>query len=130
MADDNPYAERSNALLPTTMEIDREAADALTQKSLPDLQAIYDRLRDETDRGEKLIADGGAACACDVAHSTLFTIIGFAINKLDGEGRYRDWMEDDSLDMLADYRSLVAACGGDAGSPATSGITDAMIRGL
>lgn len=130
MANDNPYAERSATVLPITLEMDRGAADALARRSLSDLQAIYAQLQKEADQSEELISDGGVACACDVAHSNLLIVIGFSINKLDGEGRYQDWMEDDSLGLLADYRQLVAACGEDAQSPAFSGITDEMIEKL
>lgn len=130
MAGDNPYAARSSALLPTTIEMDGRTADALTRKSLPDLQSIYEQLLEEAERGEKLIADGGSACACDVAYSQLLIVISFSINKLDGGGRYEDWMEDESIERLTSYRELVGACGDDAGSSAASGITDEMILAL
>lgn len=130
MADNNPHAKRSQMLLPITLAIDRRAADALMRKSLSDLEAIYAKLREEADKSEELVTAGGGACACDVAHSSLLTVIGFAINKLNGEGRYQDWMADESLGLLADYRELVTACGEDANSPAFSGITDDMIEKL
>lgn len=130
MAADNPHAKRSKALLPSTLEIDRSVADALARKSLPGLQTNYARLQEATEEGEKLVANGGMACACDVAHSNLLIVVGFAINKLDKEGRYQDWMEDDSLGNLANYRELVAACGEDASSRAFSSITDEMIKHL
>lgn len=130
MAYDNPYERRSKTLLPITLDIDRRVADALMRKSLSDLQAIYAKLKEEAEKSEELVTGGGGACACDVAHWNLLTLIGFSINKLDGEGRYQDWMEDESLGLLADYREIVAACGEDAKSPAFSGITDEMIKKL
>ncbi len=130
MANENPYMERSKALLPVTLETDRKAADALARKSLSGLQAIYAHLQGAADKAEELVTNGGGACACDVAHSNLLIIIGFAINKLDGEGRYQVWMEDESLEILEDYRGLVSACSKDARSPAFSSITDKMIKEL
>jgi len=130
MASDNPYAQRSKTRLPVTLETDRRLMDALTRKSLPDLNTVYAQLHEDVDRIRKRLTDDGTACACDVAHSTLLIIIGFSINKLDGEGRWQDWMEDESLELLENYRRLVAACGEDAGSPAFSGITDEMIKKL
>lgn len=125
-----PHAGRSTAVLPTTLDIDRSAARALEARSLSDLQAIYTRLQKETDKGEALIAGGGTACPCDAATATLLIVIGFAINKLDGEGRYQDWMEDESLSLLADYRAFISTCGEDAQSTALSDITDLMIKKL
>jgi 1,6-anhydro-N-acetylmuramate kinase len=130
MADDGSYVERSKERLPTTMEIDGRAADALARKSLSELQAVYARLQEQNDRNERFVVDGGTASACDVANTQLLILIGFSVNKLDGEGRHREWMEDENVALLASYRELVAACGNDAGSPAASGITDAMIEAL
>ncbi|MUO43006.1 hypothetical protein [Agrobacterium vitis] len=130
MADENPYTKRSATLLPVTLKLDGNVTDALARKSLSTLQDIYRQLQEETEKGEELVNNNGTASACDVAHSNLLIVVGFAINKLDGEGRYQDWMENESLEKLAEYRELVAACSNDARLPAFSKITDNMIKQL
>ncbi|TDK36731.1 hypothetical protein E2F50_07350 [Rhizobium deserti] len=130
MSEDSPYMKRSREFLPFALEIDRATAEAFANKSVSDLQAIYERLETEADRSQQFLGNGGAATACDVAQSTLLIVVGFSINKMDGQGRYEDWMEDESLRLLSDYRQLVAACGEDAKTPALSRITEEMIKNL
>jgi hypothetical protein len=110
-------AERSRAKLPQTLAFETRSAEAFQSKSLASLQKLYDELNEATADADDLQKTGGFACACDVAHSNLLTIVGFAINKLDGEGRYQDWMKDEMLHMLDQYRSYLQNCASDGTLP-------------
>lgn len=127
---ENPLKARSLALLPITRQIDGEAVAALQQRSLPALRALYTRLQAHSGEVETLLAAEGQASACDLALSNLELIVAFAVNKLDGEGRYEDWMEGESIRLLADYRELVPTCAADAGSVISSGLQAGMIEAL
>lgn len=127
---DNPYEERSLRQLPIVLAFDSRLASALRARSLPELRGLREDVGRETENSEALVSEGGTAVACDVALFNLDLIAAFSINKLDGEGRYEDWMEGESIRLLADYRELVDACGKDAGEAATSSISTDMIEGL
>lgn len=108
-------ATRSREMLPRLVDLDRRVADALAAKSLPDLAKVYEALTARAAEGEAHLEAGNEACGCDVALSNLVIVVGFAINKLDGEGRYQDWMREESLGLLQDYHSLAEACAEDSG---------------
>jgi hypothetical protein len=107
--------QRSREMLPPLVSLDRRLADALAARSLPDLTQAYAYLTERVAESEAALDAGMDACGCDVALGNLVIVVGFAINKLDGEGRYEDWMRDQSVELLENYRSLAAACAEDSG---------------
>lgn len=111
------FADRSRQLLDALVEIDGSAARALASRSVPELRELYSTLSAKTEETEHHMAGGQDACGCDVAATNLVIIVGFAINKLDGGGRYQDWMLEESLDLLESYTALLADCAVDAGRP-------------
>lgn len=108
-------AARSREMLSPLVDLDRRVAAALGARSLPDLLKVYEALTKRAGESEAHLEGGGEACGCDVALSNLVIVVGFAINKLDGEGRYQDWMREESLGLLQDYHSLAEACAEDSG---------------
>jgi len=108
-------AERSRAMIGRLAEIDGQVADALSARSLSGLQAIYSRLHEAAEAADTHMAAGHDACACDVALTNLLIVVGFAINRLDGEGRWQDWMRDEGLDLLQNFFDLARDCAADAG---------------
>jgi hypothetical protein len=108
-------ATRSREMLPRLVDLDRRVADALGTRSLPDLNKAYEALAARASESEAHLEAGNEACGCDVALSNLVIVVGFAINKLDGAGRYQDWMRGESLGLLQDYHSLAEACAEDSG---------------
>ena len=108
-------AQRSREMLPPLVSLDRRIADALAARSLPELTQAYASLTQRVAESETHLENGNDACGCDAALGNLAILVGFAINKLDGEGRYQDWMAGESLELLENYRSLAAACAEDSG---------------
>ena len=113
-AAEDPVAKRSRERLMPTLEFDRRAATAFQSKALTGLSALYTQLRTVGAESESLVAAGKSACGCDVAVTNLLIIVGFAVNKLDGKGRYQPWMKDESLRLLADYQGYLTDCAKDA----------------
>jgi hypothetical protein len=112
-------AQRSVRLLPLTVAFDTRTADAFGAKSLPALTKLYAELGAQASATEAARKSGQDACGCDVALANLRIIVGFAINKLDGVGRYQAWMRADSLRLHGEYAGYVADCAADAGAPAS-----------
>ena len=111
--------QRSARLLPLTVAFDHRAADAFGAKSLPALTKLYAELGAQASAIEAARKSGQDACGCDVALTNLRIIVGFAVNKLDGAGRYQAWMRADSVRLQAEYASFVADCAADAGASAS-----------
>ncbi len=109
--------QRSIRLLPLTVAFDQRSADAFGAKSLAAFIALYAELGAQASVTEAERKSGQDACGCDVALANLRVIVGFAINKLDGAGRYQPWMRADSLRLQREYASFVADCAADAGAP-------------
>ncbi len=115
---------RSRLLLPVTLELEGRAAIAIEGKSVADLKGVYEGIRARSDEAQKHIEAGGNACGCDVALTNLLIAVGFAINKLDGQGRFEPWMDDESLDLLDKFDSFATDCANDAEvQPATRRLT-------
>jgi hypothetical protein len=106
---------RSRAMMEPLVALDRAVADALEARSLAALSGAYEKLRAHAEAIEAHMEAGEHACGCDVALTNLLVIVGFAVNKLDGEGRYQDWMRDESLNLLASYRDMASDCAADTG---------------
>ncbi len=129
------YAEtipqRSARLLPLTVAFDHRAADAFGAKALPALTKLYDELGTQASAIEAARKSGQDACGCDVALTNLRIIVGFAVNKLDGAGRYQAWMRADSVRLLGEYARFVADCAADAGASASPVRLQAkLVKGL
>jgi hypothetical protein len=112
-------AQRSVRLVPFTLEWDRRTAEAFAAKSLTSLTKVYAELGAHATSIEVARKAGQDACGCDVALANLRIIVGFAINKLDGQGRYQPWMRAESARLHNDYETFVADCVTDAGAPAS-----------
>ena len=110
-------ATRSSRLLPQTLAIDQRAAEAFQARSLAALQTLVTDLKKATIATEAHMNSGGNVTGCDVASATLSIVLEFAVNKLDGEGRYQPWMRAQSLKLLADYQGYLQGCSADAGRP-------------
>ena len=108
--------ERSKKLLSPTIAFESRTAKAFETKSLAELQNLYADIALLQDPPEQMETDGVDACGCDVALINLSVIVGFAINKIDGEGRYETWMLEDSLRLLDEYNGFVSDCANDAGA--------------
>lgn len=113
----NDVSERSKLALAPTLEFERRAAAAFKAKSLAALQGLYSELKDQATATEALLDKGTNASGCDVALTNLLILTGFAINKLDGEGRYEPWMADESLRLLENYQNSATDCATDAKTP-------------
>lgn len=120
-------AVRSREMLPPLVGLDIRVAGALADRSLSALSDAYADLSDRVGKSETYLEAGNPACGCDVALGNLLIIVGFAINKLDGEGRYQDWMREQSLELLETYRSLAAACAEDSGRATFASRIDAQL---
>ncbi len=105
---------RSQLLLPVTLELEGRAAIAIESKSAAELKRVYEDIRARSDETQKHMEGGGNACGCDVALTNLLIAVGFAINKLDGQGRFEPWMDDESLDLLEKFDSFATDCANDA----------------
>lgn len=110
-------ASRSQARLPEIAEFDGKARHAFESRSLVELQAIYAELQADATANELRRAEGKAVTGCDVALTSLLPIVGFAINRIDGGGRYRDWMRGESVRLLQSYHASINDCATDSGSP-------------
>lgn len=111
-------AARSREMMAPLLAVDARVAAAMAARSLPALSETYTELSAQAEASEAHLASGNPACGCDVALTSLAVVVGFAINKLDGEGRHEDWMRDESLALFQNYQHLAAACAEDAGQPA------------
>ena len=111
-------SERSKTLIGPTIAFEDRAARAVVQKSLADLENLYADIALHQVPVEKLIDEGIDACGCDVALTNLSVIVGFAIDKLDRQGRYQPWMLAESLRLLEEYQGFVSDCAKDAGMAA------------
>ena len=111
----DPVAQRSRDMIAGVSELDARTAQALQDRSLERLHDIYRDLEKKSLDVEKLMSSGGNACGCDVAYASLLVAVGFAVNTLDGEGRYAPWMKIESLRLLDNYKSLANDCAVDAG---------------
>ena len=124
-------AERSSALLQQSLAFDERAKIAFQDRSLTELKALYADLKAAVAVIEAHQKSGGDACGCDVALSNLLIITGFAVNKLDGEGRYEPWMLDESLIMLDMYQGFLINCAADAqAAPAAVQLTAQHLKAL
>jgi hypothetical protein len=112
-----PVAERSIRLLPLSIQFDGRTADAVSAKSLPELIALYAELGAHAAATEAARNVGQEACGCDVALANLRIVVGFAINKLDGQGRYQSWMRAESMRLRDQFANFMADCADDAGVP-------------
>ena len=110
-------ASRSQARLPEISEFDGKAKQAFENRSLAALQSIYAELQADSAANEQRLAEGKAVTGCDVAVSSLLPIVGFAINRIDGGGRYRDWMRSESARLLQSFHDSMQDCATDSGSP-------------
>lgn len=106
---------RSRVMLEPLRMLDRAVTEALETRSLEQLSEAYAQLTARVEATQAELDAGEDACGGDIALTNLLIITGFALNKLDGEGRYQDWMQGQSLSLLASYHSLAAACATDAG---------------
>jgi hypothetical protein len=111
--------QRSARILPLTVAFDQRVADAFGSKSLPALTTLYTELGAHASAAEAARQSGQDACGCDVALANLRVIVGFAVNTLDGAGRYQTWMRAESVRLQSEYASFVADCAADAGAPAS-----------
>jgi hypothetical protein len=122
---------RSKSELSPALEFDIKAKLAFQARALPDLQSLYTDLKARNAAVEEHTNSGGDACGCDVAMANLLIIVGFAINKLDGGGRYEPWMLDESLNLMDDYTSYMADCAADAdAAPAQTELTAQLVKAL
>jgi hypothetical protein len=103
--------------LPELSEFDGKARQAFESRSLTALQAIYAELQADAAASEQRFAEGKAITGCDVASSRLLPIVGFAINRIDGGGRYRDWMRGESVRLLQSFHDSIQDCANGSGSP-------------
>ena len=127
----NELAQRSTTQLATVIDLDLRAKEAFMKRSLPELHSLYSDLEKHSAATVDFQKHGGDACGCDVALANLLIIIGFAINKRDGEGRYAAWMEDDSLRLLDEYQAYITDCAKDAtAAPASTKLTAQLVKAL
>ncbi len=123
--------QQSVRLLPTTVALDQRAAAAFELKSLSALTALYADLGSQASATEAARQAGRDACGCDVAIANLRIIVGFAINKLDGQDRYQSWMQAESLKLRNDYNGFLADCATDAGAAVVPNRLQAkLVKGL
>ena len=108
-------AQRSEQQLGPTQEFDRRAAQAFQSKSLDDVRRLDADLNSKFVEIEHHAASGGSACGCDVAIAALRIIVGYALNKLDGQGRYQTWMQDESIQLVKKFHDYLTDCAIDAG---------------
>lgn len=120
-------SERSKALLPPTISFEERAAKAFASKSLPDLENLYADIALKQEPIEDMETAGINACGCDVAMTNLSVIVGFAINKINGQGRYEPWMLDESLRLLDEYQGFVSDCAKDAGAAPSPKLLNAQL---
>ena len=126
-----PIAKRSRERLLPTLEFDRRAAAAFQSRAVAELSTLYTQLRAAGAESERLVAAGKSACGCDVAVAKLLIVVGFAVNKLDGKGRYQSWMTDESLQLLADYQGYLVDCAKDAAAaPVTAQLQPHHVKAL
>ena len=116
-AQNETIASRSQARLHEVAEFDGRAKQAYESRSLAALQEVYAELQADAAASEQRIAEGRVMTGCDMALSSLLPIVGFAINRIDGGGRYRDWMRGESERLLQSYHASIHDCALDSGSP-------------
>lgn len=124
-------ASRSQLRLPELASFDGRVAEAIAGKSLPALQRLYAELHADSDAADARQAARKVVTGCDLAVSGLLVIVGFAINKLDGAGRYQDWMLDESLTLVEATDESMRDCAHDAGAPSvTPRLTAQLLKAL
>jgi hypothetical protein len=107
-------AIRSARLLPVAIDLDSRTAAAFSARSLDSLTKIYAELGAAAAASEAARKTGQDACGCDVAFANLRIVVGFAVNKLDGKGRYQSWMQSESQRLRGDFESMLKDCAADA----------------
>ena len=108
-------AKRSLQRLGPTQEFDRRALRAFQSKSVDEMRRLYVDLHSTNRKFERHLDQGKNACGCDVATTTLLIIIGFALNKLDGLGRYQPWMQGESVELVKTFQGHLTDCAFEAG---------------
>ena len=106
----NHVSERSKRLIAPAIAFEQRAAKAFKSKSLSELENLYADIALLQEDPIEMETAGVDACGCDVALINLSVIVGFAMNKLNGQGLYESWMLDQSLELLAEYREVLSDC--------------------